>query len=459
MKFIAIDIGSSYVKSGLMDLHDNTIVMEKKIPSPRKIKYEDLKLFVVPANEYVEIVKTLIDRYTLQHQDIQGVVFSTQMHGFVYKTANTKDTYVSWQDMRCLNNRPGTEESYMSYLQRIFDKQSMKQCGVWIKPSLGLCNLYAMLDSNLQIEKTGELFTIGSYIIRSLTGNNICHITNAAPLGLVDVIERKWDRTIIERAGFEEMHLPKIADYDFQECGVYEANGHSLKIYPDYGDQQIAILGSMAGKDDAVINIATSSQVSVTVPDFQYGDYEVRPYFENTYINTVSNMPSGRDLNVLIRFLRRAAEEITGRPVETTRVWDVIHKGFLSENNGIVVDTSFYARPGYLNGGAVSGILPENLTIHTLFTAAFQDMARMYWENIQRLKKKERIEGLVCAGGVSWKTPELLQIIECVSGKKCRLSAIPDESLSGLFRMALVCGGLCRTLADQPEKILKLPGR
>ena len=84
------------------------------------------------------------------------------MHGFVYRTGQTPEpVYVSWQDMRCLHQKsPGL--TYLGYLQELFSKEDMEDCGVCIKPSLGLCNLYTMLEENPGLDRNGTLYTLGS---------------------------------------------------------------------------------------------------------------------------------------------------------------------------------------------------------------------------------------------------------------------------------------------------------
>ncbi|MHC1772991.1 MAG: sedoheptulokinase [Flexilinea sp.] len=456
MKYISIDIGSSFIKSVLLETDNCSIIEEKKIPSPPKNLNPGLNIFEVFAARYVEIVRDLIDSFTASYHDINGVLFATQMHGFVYVTESKEDVYISWQDMRCLNLRKDGDISYMAYLQELFSPKDMEKCGVYIKPSLGLCNLYTTLANDQTLIRNGELFTIGSYIIANLTGNNICHIMNAAPLGLVNVENRCWAESIIEKAGLGEIKLPQLAQSDFEICGYFPSNGCNLAVYPDYGDQQVSILGSMAGKNDALINIATGSQVSINVRDFHPGNYEVRPFFENTYINTISNMPAGRGLDVLVRFLSEAVGKITGSSVDSSQIWAVIHKDYTFDSKGINVNMGFYATPDNLNGGSISGIMPFNFSMNSLFSASFEDMAKTYWKHIQRLNDPEKIDKLVCAGGVSWKTPELVETIAKISGKRCVLSIISDESLSGLFRVALVCDGVCSNLSDKPELILKI---
>lgn len=50
-------------------------------------------------------------------------------------------------------------------------------------------------------------------------------------------------------------------------------NGRTVSVYPDYGDQQIAVLGSMPEPGDGLINIATAGQVSMVSDVFEPGEY------------------------------------------------------------------------------------------------------------------------------------------------------------------------------------------
>ena len=84
----------------------------------------------------------------------------------------------------------------------------------------------------------------------------------------------------------------------------YKSNGYSLKIHPDYGDMQISITGSGIRAGDVVVNIATGAQVIRYDTEFKPREYEIRPYLEGSYLYTISNMPSGRNLDVLIRFIK-----------------------------------------------------------------------------------------------------------------------------------------------------------
>lgn len=462
MKYIGIDLGSSFIKAVLMDLDGRRLIAHDKSVSPKRREHPNPDYFEIPARELVGTVQTLIDRYTGEYDDVEGVVISTQMHGFIYSVPEQEDIYISWQDMRCMDKMPDRDITYLKWLEEKIPPSLMDNNGVYIKPSLGVCNLYTLLDENPDMRRDGTLYTLGSYVVHALTGNNVCHITNAAPLGLADVANHCWDESMLERLNLTQVRLPRLAEDDYEICGEYSSGGCRLKIHPDYGDMQVAILGSSIGTGDVVVNIATGAQVIRYDKDFRPGNYEIRPYFENSYLYTISNMPSGRNLDVLIRFMCEIVEQATGERPDEQSIWKKVHEGELREDEDLRVNTAFYKNPHFCNGGAIQGITQNNLHLSTIFYAAFEDMARTYWHYIQEFgEDAERIRRIICAGGVNWKTPQIRIMLEHVSGKKCFLSPMADEALSGMYQLGLVCSGKCEDLkecakypliADEEEK-------
>ena len=453
MKYIGIDVGSSFLKAVLLDLENDRITDSRSFPSPKKIQGQDSLLFEIPALQISDSIKQLIDGYTSQYNDIEGVILSTQMHGFVYSVPGREDRYISWQDMRCMGNMKDDMQTYIQWLEKEVPAQDMENNGVYIKPSLGLCNLYTLIHET-DIPEDGVLYTLGSYVITQLTGNNICHISNAAPLGLADVRHHCWDHKLIQRLGFDKIRMPEIAEHDFFVCGIYKSNTCSLKIHPDYGDMQVAVLGSRIQEGEVAVNVATAAQVIRYEREFKPGRYEVRPYFQGGYLNTISNMPGGRNLDVLVTFLQESVHELTGISLEKQEIWKYIHEHAEEKQDGLRVQTCFYKNPFYCNGGAIAGITQNNLSIDNLFTAAFKDMAQTYWHHIQDLGTDvKNIRGIVCAGGVCWKTPELCTAVAEVTGQDTRLSPMKDEALAGMFRLSLAAAGICSSLDEQADRM------
>lgn len=457
MIYLGIDIGSSFIKAAVFELESCRSILHTTFPSNGKLDDPDPKKFELDAGALVSAVREIIHTAAEKAGRIDGILLSTQMHGFVFRREGASDRYVSWQDSRCTGPAPGGKQSWMELLKKRIPPARMRSCGVAIKPSLGMCNLYTLLQTDASARRGGELFTLGSYVISQLTGNNVCHLSNAAPLGLANVPARAWDAGLLGLLGFDRIRLPKIADSDFQACGTYRSGGCEIPVYPDYGDQQTAILGCAAAPEDIIVNIATASQISAFAGAFEPGNYEIRPYFESRYLNTISNMPGGRNLDVLIRFVRECAGRVCGCEVSAGQAWDAVLDGFVKDSRGLCADLGFYDTPENVDGGSISHIRPENFGLTPLFSAAFAHMARSYGESIRILSHNAEPRGtLVFSGGVSWKTPQLLKIVGDYTGLPYRLSSIPDEVFSGLFRIALVCSGVCRSLSECSGKVLRL---
>ena len=444
MKYIGVDLGSTYIKAVLLDPAEQRIVSQKKYHSPEKLQNPNINKYEVSAVAYVDKIKGLIDEYTQAYPDVEGLIISTQMHGFVYSVPDMEDIYVSWQDMRCLDEMPGKGKSYLAYLGEQISQEDMRKNGVYLKPSLGICNLYVLLDEDSSIPRGGTLYTLGSYIIHALTGMNICHITNAAPLGIVDLPNKKWDDDLLRKLEMDAIKKPKLAAADYQVCGIYESNGCEIKVYPDYGDMQVSMLGSGLKNGEVAVNVGTGAQVISREPGFCAGDYENRPYFENSYLKTISNMPGGRNLDVLVNFLHETAEQAAAHAVDIQNIWKLVHASDMDTAAGLQVETGFYANPYFPDGGAIKGINQNNFHVDTLFCAAYTDMAQTYWHYIHKLKESEDdIQRIIFSGGVSWKSPELIKFMQKISGKECCLSPMEDEALAGMYYLSLLCSRIC----------------
>ena len=106
MKAIAIDLGSSFVKYAIFELENGMILNQKKITSIPKRNAQDRLVFEIPVMGIVKQVKEILAQETQKYDDIGAMIFSTQMHGFVYRTEGEQEpVYVSWQDMRWRHQR------------------------------------------------------------------------------------------------------------------------------------------------------------------------------------------------------------------------------------------------------------------------------------------------------------------------------------------------------------------
>ncbi|MDO5378260.1 MAG: FGGY family carbohydrate kinase, partial [Clostridia bacterium] len=103
MVYIAIDIGSTYIKSSLLDPACGQISERNRAEVAPRIRQENSLRFEVDMGEILSAVRGILDGYAAGGQKIAGILLSTQMHGFVYTDPqHPEGRYVSWQDARCL---------------------------------------------------------------------------------------------------------------------------------------------------------------------------------------------------------------------------------------------------------------------------------------------------------------------------------------------------------------------
>jgi hypothetical protein len=458
MLFVALDMGSSYIKSVLFDLEEGCIIEKSKMPMIDKIDNDDKNIFEIDANNLFQVIKNIIDDFLLRYNNIDGVLFSTQMHGFVYSSEdNEKDIYVSWQDTRCLNVMQGSNVSYLEYLKEHISIGEMEKTGVYLKPGLALCNLFTLLDQNSELRNYITIYTLGSYIISKLTGNNICHITNAAALGLANIFTGNWETDILNKLELKNINLPQISR-KYEDCGTYTFNGKSIKVYPDIGDMQTAVLGCSASCNDMVINIGTAGQVILLDHIIRKGNIEIRPYFENIFCNVISRMPSGRNLDVQIDYLREAGEKIFGISMKREDVWNKILNNLSSmDSQGLAVKSEFYELPDRLADGAIIHINRLNFTIDNVIIATLIDIGKIYKKYMELLYGPDGLKGnLYFCGGAALNNPMLVSTIEKEAALGKKAAYVKNEIYIGMFRLALLFTKKCKSMEETIRKELKI---
>ena len=445
MVYIAIDIGSTYIKSSLLDPATGEISCRNRAAVSQKISQENPLRFEVEMSGIMDSVMGILSGYTSTRSDIAGILFSTQQHGFIYSDpAFPGDRYISWQDARCLEPIDESGETVLSMLQKRISVEMMKPTGVYLKPALGACNLYALIrERGGKVTPGAKLYTLGSYIIEKLTGSNVCHITNAAPVGLADIYNGCWYQALIDELGFNGIDFPKLAT-DLSVCGYYEADGQRIAVYPDTGDVQTCIHGGGAQEGDVAVNMATAGQVcmlhrtaSIGRGDPRY--YEIRPHFDGLYCHTISRMPSGRNMEVLVELLSDIGDKVFGQKLSVAEIWKRLGScGSSDDTQGLTVDTSFYETPEHLADGRIEHINRANLTLDNLFGAAYADLGRSYAHYIGMMEEAvgQKVARMVFCGGAVRNNPMIQRALERAVGLEGHLFGSGDEVHEGMMKLA-----------------------
>lgn len=270
MKNLYIDIGSTSIKYGY---GDDMPEQRGKTDFP-KPKRETENYFEVSAEEILDKVVLIIDAFP----EAENVFFSVQMHGHILSCR--QDTYVSWRDRRCLNDNAFAE--YQNCYGELIDSYS----GTSSKPNLAVYGLLYDLAHGSTV--SGELFSLGSYIMYSLTGRNRSHATDLCALGFY-LFDGSPNKKLLQNLPYS-IKLP-VCGVDGEICGTYKAKHMWLPV----GDQQCSVLA--AGNDTfAILNIGTAAQVCKVAPGFKSGSFESRPYFEGNTLCTKSGLIGGAQI-------------------------------------------------------------------------------------------------------------------------------------------------------------------
>ena len=438
MKYITVDLGSTFIKAGLFDAEANQQIARKKYLTPARKTEKGSMYYENRAEEFVEIVKRIIREFAGMAPDTEGILFSTQQHGCVISHPQlAEDIYISWQDTRCLKAMADTNISYLEELRKRFSRKDMEVNGVYIQPALALCNLYALFEEEkLSRKQDTRIDTLGSYIIRKLTGNEICHITNAAPMGFADILINTWRRDMLAEIGLDFIHLPGITK-ELECCGTYQEGNISVQVFPDVGDVQTSVYGTNAEAGDLVMNIGTSGQLIYLSDRFVPGNYEIRPFYDGNFCNVISCMPGGRNFDVQIDYIRDIGEKIFQVSLKREEIWQQLgSQDGWGETEGLKVDCGFYELPDRLADGSIRHINHENLTLRNVIGATAADFGRVYYKYARILRGAGEFSGkLYFTGGAVLKNRLLQEAIRREFGVEQVVCAQEDEVFGGMQRL------------------------
>ncbi len=262
MKSLLIDIGSTFIKYCTYNILNKQIEKEEKIPFPVPC-LDDGGRYEVKSEDIKKLVLDIFDK----RADCEKAFISVQMHGYVMKTENGFENYVSWRD-----KSGDVTDSRL-------DGVDFDAMGTSKKQNLPLVKL-AFKDID------GEFFTLGSFIAYTLTGKNETHITDAAASGF-------FLRDTCTPNGYQgKMKMPTVAK-SVKPIGKYKG----ITVYTPIGDHQISVLGSEINRNKYLVNIGTATQIScVDTKEHPNGQYEKRPYFDSEILYTVSGLVGGHTL-------------------------------------------------------------------------------------------------------------------------------------------------------------------
>lgn len=440
MKWIVIDLGSTNTKAAILDLEKNTVADYVRFPVNAERTIAEYIYEIHGEDYFQEIYRVIVGCLSKIREPECGIRISTQMHGFILTDEKGVPVtpYISWQDRR--SQRMAETESDFEGLKRKLNGGLKPESGSALKTSSAVSNLYSMIiRGELNPRKRMRVHTLGSYMIHRLCGAYCTHITNACPLGTANVKNQQWDQQVIGAAGLENWSFPAIVD-THAVVGDVRIQGKRLFFYPDIGDQQAAVLGAMGDqKGEININIATAGQVSRVMDHFLAGEFETRPFFEATYLNTFTGLPAGRNLQVLTGLIQEIGSIFFKQELTEENIYQRISNHLSNQN----IKSTLKEKLDFFQGkGAIWGITADNWSVAELYLGAYQELAAIYRERIEKLNRDGRASCAVATGGVLEKNEILYRMFQESCPISIRRTHIKDAVVAGHSRLAMVDEGM-----------------
>lgn len=431
MNTIAIDCGASFIKAALIE--NEIIVKQTEKASPNlgaEFDYTNPVLIEQIVSNVADVIRELATGEEC------FVCISNEMHGFIL--ANSDGTpytdYISWQKEYGGISIDGKSSADILLSERY--KNDIKKSGLFYRNGLPISNLLYLKRMNKLENGRLYFYTLGDYVLKRVFGiEPLCHVSNASATGIYDLIAGSWNEHILDLYG-PEIVFPRIGN---EVVGaVFE--GIKYSILPAVGDYQAALLGAGIDDDKSVsFNLGTGAQVSImtSAPNPAEG-IQILPFFGGKFMKRIPHLPSGRAMNVYIRFFRSVADNL-GVDCDDSQIWQAVLNSVKNadEDCSMSCSMSFFENPlDNDTKGKIESIGEYELTFANLSKCILQREADNFILAYYRLISKEeenKIEKIVFSGGIARKIEYIRQrIVESID-KQCDVIVAQNETLTGLY--------------------------
>ena len=446
MSFIAIDLGTSFVKGAVLNLETRELHHVQRTPFPPQLENSTPLACEFDPNEILAAVRRLLAELAPHAPDCEGVVMCAQMHGMVLMNGRgeTVSNCVTWRDQRVLAPHPSGSGSYYQVLTGRIAPQYVKQLGNELDPGRPLCYLFWFREQG-KLEPGLAPVSLPDFVLSVLCGSAPgVETTNAGAYGALNLETMNWHEGVIEALGLDHLHWPAIRKPG-EVIGHLSVQGRPVPCYTPVGDYQCALVGALFGGEEVSLNIATGSQVSRMTPELTLGDYQTRPFFEGKFLNTFSSPPGGRALNVIVDLLGSLARS---EGLDLKDPWEAIARATEAvPDTDLEVDLNFFPTPRG-DRGRIANIRGDNLTLGHLFRAAFKNMADSFYDCAVRLSPDKSWKNLLLSGGLACKLDVLRGAIQQRFAASYRIAPLEEDTLFGLLILASVFTGRAKSVEE-----------
>ncbi len=448
MAFIAIDLGTSFIKGAILNLDTATIRHAHREPFPAALPglpplYKEVAPEAVLAA--VDSLLAALIPCADAEDGLEGIVMCTQMHGLVLTTTTgePRSNLTTWQDQRVLEPHPSGRGTYFDALVARLTADQIRQLGNEVRPGPPIGLLFMLAEQGRLPSPDLYLASLPDFVISHLSKTPPgIDTSNAMAHGALNLETLDWHHEVIAALGLERLRWPEIKKHG-AVVGRLVVDGRAVPCYTPIGDYQAAILGSLLRYGELSLNISTGSQVSLLRPGPKFGDYQTRPFFDGRYLSAITHIPAGRALTALVRLFSELAE---AQGLALSDPW-----GYIGRAAAAAGPTRMQANLAFFNSscgdrGAFTDVREEELTIGHVFRAAFQNMTDNYYACARRISPDQEWESLVFSGGLAQRFPILRDLICDRFEAPFRMCPSAEDTLLGLMALALAFTGRAATV-------------
>ena len=443
MKFVVVDIGSSFFKTAIADSASLTLTGTTRRPVTQRIdtiagRYE------LDAAAIAAAVRQQIDQQLKTCPTAAGVLITGQMGGLVFVDNHGQPTTpaISWQDTRALDS------GSFAALRQELGGAIGSVLGNEFQPGLTLPLLYDACRTGLT--PRGTLCGLPDAVVACLVAARP-QMERTSAAGLISLRTGTLARDLIGLPATDEM-WPNLVSFP-HVCGTFAYESRDVPVYAATGDHQTALVGSLISGRELSINVATGSQMSLLAgrtlrpPSAE----QLRPFFDDSWLATVTHIPAGRALSAVLRLLtemRHHADHSSSSDTVTPDDWQYFLQAAESVNS-TPIRAELGLFPGAIdNPGSFSGLTEERLTVADLSRACLERLADQYRELLARLTQVCEPERVVYSGGVIRSSVLLQELIRERLKLPFRMAPSGEDALLGLAVLGKVVARECNGVSD-----------
>jgi len=434
---LSLDLGTTSISAVIFDPLGREIVCSAECPNDAGVSglpedhHEQCATTIIEAA--YGLMNSLIRESRLSQDSITGVSLTGQQHGIVVvdKEWTTLTNLITWRDQRTA-----------SLPEQLRRHPYATDTGCFLNPGYGGLTLHHLIHHGEMPEGAHCVLSVTGLLAARLTGRGSIDETMAASWGILDVKSRLWHAAVLETLSIPARLLPEISPSCLPLGPVVDPGSSGLApgtmVFSPVGDNQAGFADAADGRN-AVVNLGTSSQLSVFSCDYSYSPMlETRPFPGGGFLHVYAALCGGWAYAYLAEFLQKVTEQIGGVSVSLPVVFDRMQVlAGSTESNRLCADTRFAGqRNGPLCTGSIGSIDTSNFTPANLIRAFANGIASELAGAASQMSFDGR-GGLTVVGNAAHRNPLLVKALEEQFGIECLLLASGGaEAALGAARLA-----------------------